>query len=93
MSKAMSAAPIVRLELEPARRGAELSLVHGGGDDHLHPSEGHAHVLCPDPACSRPAVIEDRWTWASTDGPADMVKVRCAGGCWYTVMEDDLQAA
>ena len=92
MSKAMSAAPVVPLELEPRRSGVELTVLLGGGD-HVDPSAGHAHILCADPACSQPAVIEDRWTWASTDGPAAMVKVRCASGCWYTVMEDDLQAA
>ena len=93
MSDAISAAPAVPSELEPARRGVELTVVHGGDDDTRDLRTGEARVLCPDPACSRLAVIEDRWTWPSTDGPADMVKVRCAAGCWYTVMEDDLQAA
>jgi hypothetical protein len=50
-------------------------------------------VLCPDPQCGRRADIEDRWTWESTDGPVDMVKVRCSAGCWYTVVADDLSPA
>jgi len=81
MSKAMSAAPVVPRELEP---GFRLTVVAGGGE---------AEVLCPDPACSHPAVIEDRWSFGSTDGAFGMAKVRCSAGCWYTVPEDDLRAA
>jgi hypothetical protein len=47
-------------------------------------------VPCPDPQCAGQAHIEDRWTWGSTGGPVDMVKVRCSAGCWYTVPADDL---
>ncbi len=47
-------------------------------------------VLCPDPQCAAPAHIEDRWTLDSTDGPVDVVKVRCSAGCWYTVQAEDL---
>ena len=43
------------------------------------------HIRCPDAACARPALVEDRWTWASTDGPVEMVKIRCQRGCWYTL--------
>ena len=50
-----------------------------------------ATVVCPDPGCSRPAVVESRWAFASTDGPFDMLKVRCEGGCWYTVPADELR--
>ncbi len=50
-------------------------------------------VLCPDPQCASPAYIEDRWTWQSTDGPVDAVKVRCSAGCWYTVLAEDLSPA
>ena len=50
-------------------------------------------VLCPDPQCASPAHIEDRWTLQSTDGPVDVVKVRCSAGCWYTVLADDLSPA
>ncbi len=49
-----------------------------------------AGPLCPDPDCGLPAEVEDRWTWGSTDGPVEMVKVRCVGGCWYTVPEAEL---
>lgn len=47
-------------------------------------------VLCPDPQCAAPAHIEDRWTLDSTDGPVDVVKVRCSAGCWYTFLAEDL---
>jgi hypothetical protein len=47
-------------------------------------------VLCPDPQCASPAHIEDRWPCQSTDGPVDIVKVRCSAGCWYTVPAEDL---
>lgn len=50
-------------------------------------------VLCPDPQCASLAHIEDRWTLQSTDGPVDVVKVRCSAGCWYTVLADDLSPA
>ncbi len=50
-------------------------------------------VLCPDPQCASPAYIEDRWTHESTDGPVDVVKVRCSAGCWYTVLAEDLSPA
>jgi hypothetical protein len=43
---------------------------------------------CPDPECAAPAYIEDRWSLESTDGPIEMVKVRCAAGCWYTLPAD-----
>jgi hypothetical protein len=51
-----------------------------------------AVVACPDPDCSRPALVDDRWTLPSTDGPFEMVKIRCAAGCWYTVPAGELQA-
>jgi hypothetical protein len=50
-------------------------------------------VLCPDPQCAGLAHIEDRWTLQSTDGPVDVVKVRCSAGCWYTALADDLSPA
>jgi hypothetical protein len=50
-------------------------------------------VLCPDPQCASPAHIEDRWTHQSTDGPVEVVKVRCSAGCWYTVLADGFPPA
>jgi hypothetical protein len=50
-------------------------------------------VLCPDPQCASPGHIEDRSTLESTDGPVDVVKVRCSAGCWYTVLAEDLSPA
>jgi hypothetical protein len=47
-------------------------------------------VVCPDPQCAAPAHIEDRWIHQSTDGPVEVVKVRCSTGCWYTVLAEDL---
>lgn len=58
--------------------------------DVLPLESGIARLLCPDPACSRPAVIEDWWTRAATDGLAEMVQVRCEGGCWHTMLATDL---
>ena len=50
----------------------------------------HGSLVCPDPHCSCPATIELSWTFASTDGPVEMVKIRCAAGCWFTVPAADL---
>jgi hypothetical protein len=50
-------------------------------------------VLCPDPQCAAPAHIEDRQALESTDGPVELVKVRCSAGCWYTVLGEDLSPA
>jgi hypothetical protein len=50
-------------------------------------------VVCPDPQCAGPAQIDDRWTLESTDGSVDMVKVRCAAGCWYALPAKDLAPA
>ena len=47
-------------------------------------------VLCPDRHRAGPAHIEDRWTFESTDGPVELVKVRWSAGCWYTVLVEDL---
>lgn len=57
----------------------------------LFDEEPSPYFVCPDHACGRPAVIEDRWTWPSTDGVVGMVKVRCEAGCWFTVQEADLE--
>jgi hypothetical protein len=50
-------------------------------------------VVCPDPQCAGPAHIDDRWTLESTDGPVEMVKVRCSAGCWYALPAKDLSPA
>jgi hypothetical protein len=47
-------------------------------------------VVCP--SCPRPAEIIDRFTFASTDGPVEHVKVRCPGGHWYTVPASRVRA-
>lgn len=57
----------------------------------LFGEEPFAGIVCPAGACARPAVIEDRWSWPSTDGVVAMVKVRCEAGCWFTVPESDLE--
>jgi hypothetical protein len=41
-------------------------------------------IPCPDPACTAPAQIVDRWTWESTAGPIEHVKTGCARGHWFT---------
>jgi hypothetical protein len=50
---------------------------------------------CPDPACTAPAQIVDRWTWGSSDGPVEHVKTGCERGHWFTSMVAslDLQPA
>ena len=49
-------------------------------------------IACPDPACTAPAVIVDRWTWTSTDGPVEHAKTRCARGHGFTPALDVLTA-
>jgi hypothetical protein len=46
-------------------------------------------MLTTCPSCMRPAEIVDRFTLASTDGPAAHVKVRCETGHWYTLLVGD----
>jgi hypothetical protein len=46
-------------------------------------------MLTTCPSCLRLAEIVDRFTLASTDGPATHVKVRCETGHWYTVLVED----
>jgi hypothetical protein len=50
-------------------------------------------VLCPDPQCAGLAHIEDRQALESTDGPVELVKVRCSAGCWYSVLAEHLSFA
>jgi hypothetical protein len=49
-------------------------------------------ISCPDPACTAPAQILDRWTWESTNGPVDHVKTSCARGHRFTPTLDTLLA-
>lgn len=49
-------------------------------------------IACPDPTCTAPAVIIDRWTWRSTNGPVEHVKTRCARGHFFTPTLDALAA-
>jgi hypothetical protein len=42
-------------------------------------------IACPDPACTAPATIVDRWTFGSTNGPVEHVKTMCA---WPLVHPD-----
>jgi len=32
-----------------------------------------------------PAELLARWTWASTDGPVEHVKIRCVLGHWFAM--------
>jgi hypothetical protein len=41
-------------------------------------------IPCPDPTCTAPAQIIDRWTWGSTDGPVEHVKTMCGRGHGFT---------
>lgn len=49
-------------------------------------------LTCPEPACNAPAAIVDHWSWPSTDGPVEHVKVRCLDGHWYTPTADSVAA-
>ena len=49
-------------------------------------------IACPDPTCTAPGMIIDRWTWRSTDGPVQHVKTRCTRGHWFTPTLDALAA-
>ncbi len=43
------------------------------------------------PTCLKPAEIVDRFTLASTDGPAEHIKVRCSSGHVYTLLVEEAQ--
>jgi hypothetical protein len=47
-------------------------------------------VACPDPTCPAPALVHDRWTFASTAGPVEHVKTGCEAGHWFTPMAASL---
>jgi hypothetical protein len=47
-------------------------------------------VRCPQ--CDLPAEITDRFSLASTDGPAEHVKTKCAAGHWFTPLAADVEA-
>ena len=49
-------------------------------------------IACPDPDCTAPARIVDRWTWGSTDGPLEHAKTMCERGHWFTPTLDMLAA-
>jgi hypothetical protein len=49
-------------------------------------------ISCPDPACTAPAQILDRWTWESTGGPVEHVQTRCARSHRFTPTVDSLTA-
>lgn len=46
-------------------------------------------VRCPQ--CDLPAEITDRFSFASTDGPAEHVKTKCAAGHWFTPLAADVE--
>ena len=47
-------------------------------------------IPCPDTTCGASAVVVDRWTLESTDGPIAHVKTECARGHVYTPMAESL---
>jgi hypothetical protein len=49
-------------------------------------------IPCPDPTCTAPAQIVDRWTWFSTAGPVEHVKTGCTRGHWFTPSFDSIAA-
>jgi hypothetical protein len=49
-------------------------------------------IACPDPTCTAPAMIIDRWTWRSGNGPVQHAKTMCARGQWFTPTLDALAA-
>ncbi len=40
---------------------------------------------CPEPRCTAPAAVEDRWLWDSSDGPIEHVRTRCLSRHVFTV--------
>ena len=47
-------------------------------------------IACPDPTCQAPTLVEDRWTFPSTDGPVEHVKTACDAGHRFTPMAASL---
>jgi hypothetical protein len=47
-------------------------------------------VRCPQ--CDLPAKVTDRFSFASTSGPIEHLKIVCAGGHWFTPQAADVQA-
>jgi hypothetical protein len=47
-------------------------------------------VRCPE--CDLPATVTDRFSFASTDGPVEHLKIVCVGGHWFTPQAADVQA-
>jgi hypothetical protein len=45
-------------------------------------------IPCPDPACPAVALVVDRWSWPSTDGPVEHVKTQCPNGHVFTPIAD-----
>jgi hypothetical protein len=48
-------------------------------------------IPCPDSTCGASAVVVDRWTLESTDGPVAHVRTECARGHVYTPMVESLR--
>lgn len=44
------------------------------------------------PRCGSPAEVADRFVLASTDGPVEVLRVRCVLRHWFTVLSADLAA-
>ena len=42
------------------------------------------------PRCGLPAEVEDRVTMRSTDGPVEILKIRCPAGHWFNAPLDAL---
>ena len=49
-------------------------------------------IGCQAPTCRAPAMVVDRWTWRSTDGPLEHVKTMCVRGHWFTAPLDAVAA-
>jgi hypothetical protein len=47
----------------------------------VNPGMEREHTPCPE--CGRPAEVLYRTTLASTDGPVEHLKTRCAEGHWF----------
>lgn len=50
-------------------------------------------IPCPDPACSSPAEVIDRWALESTDGPVEHLKTRCLSRHIFTVLVASLASS
>lgn len=48
-------------------------------------------IACPEPHCSAPAEVVDRWVLESTDGPVEHLRTRCLARHVFTPRVESLR--